>query len=176
MFVGISHFYESLIEPISFKYKWNSLLYFASVSQTTKSRQHKSICRRKLFRVNGLCAFDLHAQSVVKKKEKVKREESFVLHWHGPWSRVKALEQISRENLKSAVSTILNCYPPITLSTDAQSNRQLARCIFSLIFHISLWHDIIPDDCLSVMVYDEKCSGLLMWDVSVYHFDGWPPW
>lgn len=71
-------------------------------------------------------------------------------------------EQICRANLQSTVSTILNCYPPITLSTDAPSNRQLACCIFPLIFHISLWRDIIPDDCLSVMVYDEKCSGQLM--------------
>lgn len=147
------------------------------MSQTTKSTQHKSICRRKPFRVNGFRAFDLHTRSVVKeKKKKVKREESFVLHWHGPWSSVTALEQISRENPKSVVFTVLNCYPPITLSTDAQCIQQLVCCIFSLIFHISLWHDIIPDDCLSVMVYDEKCSGLLMWDVSVYHFDGWPPW
>lgn len=81
-----------------------------------------------------------------------------------------------RQNLQSLVSTVLNCYPPITLSTDAPSYRQLVCCIFPLIFHISLWRYIIPDDCLSVMVYDEKCSGLLMWDVSVYHFDGWPPW
>lgn len=114
-----------------------------------------------------------------KKKEKekeVKRRDWLAHCWHGSWAGVTALEQISRETLKSAVSTILNCYPPITPSTDARSDRQLVRCIFSLIFHISPWHDIIPDDCLSVMVYDEKCWGLLMCDVSVYHFDGWPPW
>lgn len=50
-----------------------------------------------------------------------------------------AEEQICRANLQSTtVSTIWNCYPPITPSTDAPSNRQLARCIFPLIFHISL--------------------------------------
>lgn len=145
---------------------------------TTQSVKHKSICRRKLFRVNGFCAFDLQTQSMVKKK-RVKTErfpKIIVLYWRAPLSSVTALEQIRRENLQSTVSTVLNCYPPITLSTDAPSNRQLVSCIFPLIFHISLWRDIIPDDCLSVMVYDEKCSGLLMWDVSVYHFDGWPPW
>lgn len=41
-------------------------------------------------------------------------------------------------NLQSTVSSILNCYPPITQSTDASSNRQLVCCIFPLIFHISL--------------------------------------
>lgn len=49
-----------------------------------------------------------------------------------------------------------------TLSAAAQTDRQLVCCAFPFIFHISLWRDIIPDDCLSVMVYDEKCSGPLM--------------
>lgn len=51
-----------------------------------------------------------------------------------------------------------------TLSASAQTNRQLVFCGLPLIFHISLWRDIIPDDCLSVMLYDEKCWGPLMGD------------
>lgn len=56
------------------------------------------------------------------------------------------------------------CLPGIKsmLSAAARADRQLVCCVFPLISHISLWRDIIPDDCLSVMVYDEKCSGPLM--------------
>lgn len=172
-------FFMSLIKQIEFNYRWNALPYFASQT-LQRSVQHKSIWRRKLFRVNGLCWLWFTHTSTAKGRKKGRGKDFTKNHLfcagEVPWFSVTALEHISRENLQSTVSTILNCYPPIALSTDAPSNRQLACCIFPLIFHISLWRDIIPDDYLSVMVYDEKCSGLLMWDVSVYHFDGWPPW
>lgn len=170
MVVDISHFYESLIKHIWFNYKWNALCFSAF---TTKSIQHKSICRRRQFRVNGL--MPLIYTHKARLRERFPPKHLFCID-AVPDPVLQLWNKSAEKNLQSTVSTILNCYPPITLSTDAPSNRQLVCWIFPLIFHISLWHNIIPDDCLSVMVYDEKCSGPLMWDVSVYHFDGWPPW
>lgn len=67
--------------------------------------------------------------------------------------------------------------PPNSIHAKRERPDQSAAGVLRtpLIFHISLWRDIIPDDCLSVMLYDEKCWGPLMGDVSVYHCDGWPP-
>lgn len=153
--VGVGPFWNSS------QLKFSSLLWFC-VQDNREHNTNQYVGR--LFRVNGL--WYTHTQSVVKRK---KWQQNNYLFRVIP----KTMLQTNRKRNSKICSLHHNKF---TLSTEAQSDRQLVCCVFSFILHISLWHDIISDDCLSVMVYDEKFSGLLMWDVSVYHFDGWPPW
>lgn len=97
-------------------------------------------------------AFD--SQNVVKKE---KREENFGSILASFFSSFGSKKEVGGEKEVCCLHDIKS-----TLSAAAQTDRQLVCCVFPLISHISLWRDIIPDDCLSVMVYDEKCSGPLM--------------
>lgn len=98
-------------------------------------------------------AFD--SQNVVKKE---KREENFWIHIGIVLQQLWIKKEVAEEKEICCLHHDIK----FTLSAAAQADRQLACCVFPLISHISLWRDIIPDDCLSVMVYDEKCSGPLM--------------
>lgn len=97
-------------------------------------------------------AFD--SQNVVKKE---RGEENFWIHIGIILQQLWNKKEVGEEKEICCLHDI-----KFTLSAAAQTDRQLVCCAFPFIFHISLWRDIIPDDCLSVMVYDEKCWGPLM--------------